>query len=51
MLKIIQDVNDMISWPSAGKTAGSIFEGEKAFDLVVRLSKARRKILITYNCL
>jgi len=39
----IQDVNDMISMAFAGKTAGSIFEGEKRFDLVVRLDQSQRK--------
>jgi cobalt-zinc-cadmium resistance protein CzcA len=39
----IQDVNDMVSLSFAGKTAGSIFEGEKRFDLVMRLDKENRK--------
>ena len=38
----IQDLNDLVSMAFAGKTAGSIFEGEKRFDLVVRLDKAKR---------
>ncbi|MDP5230936.1 MAG: CusA/CzcA family heavy metal efflux RND transporter [Cellulophaga sp.] len=39
----IQEVNDMVSLAFAGKTAGSIFEGEKRFDLVVRLDQSQRK--------
>ncbi|SHJ35070.1 CusA/CzcA family heavy metal efflux RND transporter [Pseudozobellia thermophila] len=38
----IQDVNDMVSMSFGGKAAGSVFEGEKRFDLVVRLDKAYR---------
>ncbi|HBC02712.1 MAG TPA: hypothetical protein DC015_00585, partial [Aequorivita sp.] len=33
----IQEVNDMVSMGFAGRSAGSVFEGEKRFDLVVRL--------------
>ncbi len=39
----IQDLNDMISMGFAGKTVGSVFEGEKRFDLVVRLASENRK--------
>lgn len=39
----IQELNDMISMGFAGKTAGSVFEGEKRFDLVVRLDKSKRQ--------
>ncbi len=39
----IQDLNDMVSMGFAGKSAGSVFEGEKRFDLVVRLDKQKRK--------
>ncbi len=39
----IKDVNDMIKMGFAGKNAGSVFEGEKRFDLVVRLEKQKRK--------
>ncbi|MFD1063129.1 CusA/CzcA family heavy metal efflux RND transporter [Winogradskyella litorisediminis] len=39
----IQDVNDMVSMGFAGKSAGSVFEGEKRFDLVVRLDKDKRQ--------
>ncbi|SFR78273.1 CusA/CzcA family heavy metal efflux RND transporter [Maribacter stanieri] len=39
----IQELNDMVSMGFAGKTAGSVFEGEKRFDLVVRLDKAKRQ--------
>jgi len=39
----IKDLNDMITTGFAGATAGSVFEGEKRFDLVVRFDKAHRK--------
>ena len=39
----IQDVNDMISMGFAGKSTGSVFEGEKRFDLVVRLNIQERQ--------
>ncbi|GHC50680.1 CusA/CzcA family heavy metal efflux RND transporter [Ulvibacter litoralis] len=39
----IQDVNDMVAMGFAGKTSGSVFEGEKRFDLVVRLDKEKRQ--------
>ncbi|ADV50762.1 heavy metal efflux pump, CzcA family [Cellulophaga algicola DSM 14237] len=39
----IQELNDLVAMAFAGKTAGSIFEGEKRFDLVVRLDKSQRK--------
>ncbi len=39
----IQELNDMVSMGFAGKAAGSVFEGEKRFDLVVRLDKGKRK--------
>jgi cobalt-zinc-cadmium resistance protein CzcA len=39
----ISDVNDLISLAYAGKTAGVVFEGEKRFDLVVRLAEDQRK--------
>jgi cobalt-zinc-cadmium resistance protein CzcA len=39
----IQELNDMVSMSFAGKAAGSVFEGEKRFDLVVRLDKTKRK--------
>ncbi len=35
----IYELNDVINTALAGKTAGVIFEGEKRFDLVVRLCK------------
>ena len=38
----IQEVNDMISMSFAGRVAGVVFEGEKRFDLVLRLSKEKR---------
>jgi cobalt-zinc-cadmium resistance protein CzcA len=39
----IQELNDMVSMGFAGKIAGSVFEGEKRFDLVVRLDKDQRQ--------
>ncbi|MCJ7465671.1 MAG: CusA/CzcA family heavy metal efflux RND transporter [Maribacter sp.] len=41
----IQDLNDMVSMGFAGRTVGNVFEGEKRFDLVVRLNKENRKDL------
>lgn len=38
----IEDLNQMISMGFAGKSVGSIFEGEKRFDLVVRLQEEHR---------
>ncbi|MBL7474082.1 CusA/CzcA family heavy metal efflux RND transporter [Robertkochia sediminum] len=39
----IHELNDLIAMGFSGKTAGSIFEGEKQFDLVVRLQEEHRK--------
>ncbi|MEY8849352.1 CusA/CzcA family heavy metal efflux RND transporter [Psychroserpens sp. XS_ASV72] len=39
----IQDLNQMVSMGFAGKSVGSVFEGEKRFDLVVRLDASKRK--------
>lgn len=39
----IKDINDLISMGFSGMTVGSIFEGEKKFDLVVRLDKNNRQ--------
>ncbi|PQJ30917.1 multidrug transporter AcrB [Nonlabens arenilitoris] len=39
----IQEVNDMIAMGFAGRQAGSVFEGEKRFDLVLRLDKKNRQ--------
>ena len=41
----IQDVNDVIAAGFGGKTAGSVFEGERRFDLVVRLKDDNRQSL------
>ena len=41
----IADVNQMVSMGFAGATAGRVFEGEKRFDMVVRLEKNNRKDL------
>ncbi|MCB0443486.1 MAG: efflux RND transporter permease subunit, partial [Flavobacterium sp.] len=38
----IADLNDMIALGFAGKTVGNVFEGEKRFDLVIRLDKQNR---------
>ncbi|MCT4629558.1 CusA/CzcA family heavy metal efflux RND transporter [Winogradskyella sp.] len=38
----IKHLNDMLSMGFAGTTTGSVFEGEKRFDLVVRLDKSKR---------
>ncbi|PTX59758.1 cobalt-zinc-cadmium resistance protein CzcA [Kordia periserrulae] len=39
----VQDLNEMISMGFAGKTVGNVFEGEKRFDLVVRLDADKRQ--------
>ena len=39
----ISDVNQLISMGFAGGTVGSVFEGEKRFDLVIRLDEKNRK--------
>ena len=39
----IADVNELISMGFAGKIIGSIFEGEKRFDLAIRLDESSRK--------
>lgn len=38
----IAALNDLVSMGFAGRTVGSVFEGEKRFDLVVRLDADRR---------
>ena len=39
----ISDLNKIISMGFAGGTMGNVFEGEKRFDLVIRLDEAHRK--------
>src|SRR5690606_16324245 len=39
----IYDINQLISMGFAGTTVGNIFEGEKRFDMVIRLDKDHRK--------
>ncbi len=39
----ISDLNQLISMGFAGEAVGSIFEGEKRFDLVMRLDQAHRE--------
>ncbi len=39
----VQELNDIISMGFAGMKAGTVFEGEKQFDLVVRFDQAHRK--------
>jgi cobalt-zinc-cadmium resistance protein CzcA len=41
----IADLNDILTMGFAGKSAGTIFEGEKQFDLVVRFDEEHRKDL------
>ncbi|WP_100614008.1 CusA/CzcA family heavy metal efflux RND transporter [Confluentibacter citreus] len=38
----ISDINELISMGFAGKTVGTVFEGEKRFDMVIRLDEAHR---------
>lgn len=42
----ISEVNDILTMGFAGKIAGSIFEGERRFDLVVRFNKDFRQDII-----
>ena len=39
----IEEINKMISMHFSGAVVGSVFEGEKRFDLVIRLEKNNRK--------
>ncbi len=39
----IADLNDVIAMGYSGKVMGNVFEGEKRFDLVIRLDKSKRK--------
>jgi cobalt-zinc-cadmium resistance protein CzcA len=39
----VSDVNNIVNTAFAGQATGSVFEGEKRFDLVVRLSGEHRK--------
>jgi len=39
----VQELNDIISMGFASATAGTVFEGEKQFDLVLRFDKAHRQ--------
>ncbi|WP_422082523.1 CusA/CzcA family heavy metal efflux RND transporter [Ulvibacterium sp.] len=39
----IADLNDMVAMGFAGRTVGSVYEGEKRFELVVRLDKEQRE--------
>lgn len=39
----IKELNDMVAMGFAGRKAGSIYEGEKRFDLVVRLTNENRQ--------
>ena len=39
----VEDVNNIVNTAFAGQSSGSVFEGEKKFDLVVRLDGEQRK--------
>ena len=39
----VEDVNNVVNTAFAGQSTGSVFEGEKKFDLVVRLDGEQRK--------
>ncbi|MEZ4829425.1 MAG: CusA/CzcA family heavy metal efflux RND transporter [Bacteroidia bacterium] len=41
----VEDMNRFVSMGFAGVTAGNIFEGERRFDLVIKLDEAHRKNL------
>ena len=46
----ISDLNEMIALGFAGKTVGNVFEGEKRFDMVIRLDQSNRKLLVLFSC-
>ena len=39
----IADLNEMITLGFAGKTVGNVFEGEKRFDIVIRIDQEKRQ--------
>lgn len=39
----IADLNEIIALGFAGKTVGNVFEGEKRFDMVIRLDQTKRR--------
>jgi cobalt-zinc-cadmium resistance protein CzcA len=39
----VADINEVLSMAFGGKTVGSVFEGERRFDMVVRLDEENRK--------
>jgi cobalt-zinc-cadmium resistance protein CzcA len=41
----VADINKMVSMGFSGSVVGSVFEGEKQFDMVVRLNKEKRQDL------
>ncbi len=41
----IQDINDMLSLAYAGRVVGKVFEGERMFDLAIRLDPGQRNNL------
>lgn len=41
----ISDINSVVNTAFAGETSGKVYEGEKRFDMVVRLKNERRKDL------
>lgn len=45
----IEDLNNTVQTAFAGKSAGLVFEGERRFDLVVRLDTAYRKSLANFD--
>lgn len=45
----IEDLNNTVQTAFAGTSAGLVFEGEKRFDLVVRLDSAYRKSLVNFD--
>jgi cobalt-zinc-cadmium resistance protein CzcA len=43
------ELNDMIALGFAGKTVGNVFEGEKRFDMVIRLDQSNRRDINDLN--
>lgn len=41
----ISDLNEIIALGFAGKTVGNVFEGEKRFDMVIRLDETNRRAI------
>ena len=45
----VADINRVINMAFAGQTAGALYEGEKKFDIVVRMDNEHKKILPAFR--